>query len=114
MSAFLQVVHPLAVVAFAHFLADQPCHHALHPLLSNDGILCRLQSFVVIEVDTVKGGWDRGFGGFEGLGLWRRHDGQCAFKRALRRSDETLALDATAEVNIAFRAGCGRGSCVAN
>lgn len=83
MSAFLQVVDSLTVVAFAHFLTDQPCHHALHPLLPNYGVLCCLKGFIIIEIDAVKGGWDRGFGGFEGLGLWRRHGGQRPFKRAL-------------------------------
>lgn len=73
MSALLQMVHALAVIAFTHLLPDQPRHHALHPLLSDDRVLRRFQGLVVIVVDAVEGGWDGGFGGFERSGLGGRH-----------------------------------------
>lgn len=59
-SALLQMVHTLAVIAFAHLLADQSRHHALHPLLPDDRVLCGLEGFVVVVVYAIecwRNGW---------------------------------------------------------
>lgn len=75
MSALLQVIDPLLPVALAHLLPHQPRHHALHPLLPDDGVAGLVQGFLVGEVDALEGGRDRGFLGFEGGGLGGRHGG---------------------------------------
>ena len=60
-TALLQMVDTLPVVALAHLFPDQPCHHALYPLLADHSILCGLKSLVVVVVDAVKGRWDGRF-----------------------------------------------------
>lgn len=54
-TALLEVVDTLAVVALAHLLSEKTCHHALDPLLAQDGILSRLELLVVVVVDALKG-----------------------------------------------------------
>lgn len=75
MPTLLQMVYALLVVAFAHFLPDQPRHHALHPLLPDDGILCSFQRLVVVVVHAVKCWRDLGLGCFERFGFWGGHCG---------------------------------------
>lgn len=73
MSAFLQMIHTLLVVALAHLLTDQSRHHALHPLLPDYRVLCSLERLVVIVVYAIECGRDSGFRGFERIGLWGWH-----------------------------------------
>lgn len=72
-TALLQVVYALAVVALAQLLPHQPRHHALHPLLANDRVLRGFQRFVVIVVDAVERRRHRRLGRFEHLGLRGGH-----------------------------------------
>jgi hypothetical protein len=72
-SALLQVVDALSVVALAQLFPHQPRHHALHPLLSDHGILRGFERFVVIVVDAVEGWGDCGLGCLEHGGLRSRH-----------------------------------------
>ena len=73
MTALLQVVDALAVVAFRHLLPHQSSHHDVDPLLADDGILRLLQSLVVIVVDAVEGGRDGRLLSQESLGFGGRH-----------------------------------------
>lgn len=66
-SALLQVVDALAIVALAHLFPDQAGHHALDPLLADDGVLGGLELVIVVVVDPVEG---RGY-----LGLARQELG---------------------------------------
>jgi hypothetical protein len=81
-SALLQVVHALSVVALAQLLPHQPRHHALHPLLSDHGILRGLERFVVVVVDAVEGRGYCGLRGLEHLGLGSRHGCGLGLSRA--------------------------------
>ena len=72
-SALLQVVDALSVVALAQLLPHQSRHHALHPLLSDHGVLRGLERFVVVVVDAVEGRGHRRLGRFEHLGLGSGH-----------------------------------------
>lgn len=72
-AALLQVVHALAVVAFAQLFPHKPAHHDLHPLLPDDGILRLLQPLGVIVVDAVERGRHGGLLRQEGGGLGGRH-----------------------------------------
>lgn len=74
MTAVLEVVHTLTVVALSQLLAHKSCHHGADPLLPDDGILGRLESLGIVVVDAVKGGSDGGLLGLELLGLGSRHD----------------------------------------
>ena len=53
-TALLEVVDALAVVALAHLLSEQASHHALDPLLAQDGILGSLELQVVVVVDALE------------------------------------------------------------
>lgn len=75
MSTLLQMVDPLPPVALAHFLSDQPRHHAPDPLLPDDGVLCALERSVVLVIDPIKGWRNLGLFGQEEFGLWCRHCG---------------------------------------
>lgn len=83
--ALLQMVHALLVVALAHLLPDQARHHALDPLLANNGILCGLERFVVVVVYAVEGGRDGGLRRLEHGGLGCRHGGCEVAERGLQR-----------------------------
>lgn len=73
MPALLQMVHALPPVALVHLVPHQSRHHALDPLLSDNGVLCRLESCVVIVVDALEGRSDLGLLRKERLGLGGRH-----------------------------------------
>lgn len=75
------MIDTLPPIALAHLLPHQSRHHALHPLLTKNRILCRLKRLVVVEVDALEGRRDRGLFGKESCGLGGRHCGgiaQCA------------------------------------
>lgn len=72
-STLLQVVHTLARIALAQFLANQTGHHAAHPLLADDSITGIVDGDVVLEVDALVGRGDSGLFGEEGGGLGGRH-----------------------------------------
>lgn len=73
MTAVLQVVDTLPAVALAHLLSNQARHHALDPLLADDGVLGGLELRVVVVVDAVKGGRHLGLLRQEHGGLGSRH-----------------------------------------
>lgn len=66
MSALLQMVHALPVVALGQLLPHQATHHNSDPLLADDGILGLLQALRIIVVDAVESGRDGGLLGQEG------------------------------------------------
>ena len=90
MCTVLQVVHALLPIALSHLFSYQSRHHALYPLLANDGILCRFQRLVVIVVDAVEGGRYRRLGCFEGLGFWSWHIAEFAASYGLGRTCSRL------------------------
>ena len=73
MSALLQMVHALPVVALGQLLPHQTTHHNSDPLLADDGILGLLQALRIIVVDAVKGGRDGGLLGQKGRRFGSRH-----------------------------------------
>jgi hypothetical protein len=73
MTTLLQMVDPLPPVAFAHLVPHQPRHHALDPLLPNNGILRGLERFIVVVVDALEGGSDLGLLREEEFRLGRGH-----------------------------------------
>jgi hypothetical protein len=72
-TTLLQVVDALSVVALAQLLPHQSRHHALHPLLSDHGILRRFKRFVVVVVHAVEGWWNSWLGRLKHLRLGSRH-----------------------------------------
>lgn len=72
-TTLLEVVHALARIAFAQFLADQTCHHAADPLLADNGVAGVVDCDIVLEVDAVVGRGDGGLFGEEGGGLGGWH-----------------------------------------
>jgi hypothetical protein len=72
-TTLLEVVHALARITFAQFLADKARHHATHPLLTNDGIAGVVNGDVVLEVDALVGRGDGGLFGEERGGLGGGH-----------------------------------------
>lgn len=73
MSALLQMVHALPIIALGQLLPHQATHHNSDPLLADNGILGLLQALRIIVVDTVKGGRDGGLLGQEGRRFGSRH-----------------------------------------
>ena len=69
------MVHTLARIALAQFLADETGHHTAHPLFTDNGITGIVNSDVVLEVDTLVGWGDGGLFGEEGSGFGGRHCG---------------------------------------
>ena len=69
------MVGALARIALAQFLADEPGHHAAHPLLADDGVAGVVDGDVVLEVDALVGRGHGGLLGEEGGGLGGRHFG---------------------------------------
>lgn len=74
-TTLLEVVHTLARIALAQFLADQTRHHAADPLLTDNGVAGVVDCDVVLEVDAVVGRGDGGLFGEEGGGLGGWHCG---------------------------------------
>lgn len=70
------MVHALARIALAQFLANQTRHHAADPLLADNGIAGVVDCDVVLEVDTLVGRGDGGLFGEEGGGLGGWHCGR--------------------------------------
>jgi hypothetical protein len=77
-TALLEVIHALARIALAQFLADKTGHHAAHPLLADDSITGVVDGDVVLEVDALEGWRDGGLFGEEGGGLGGGHGGWVA------------------------------------
>jgi hypothetical protein len=75
MATLLQMVDTLPPVAFAHLVPHQPRHHALDPLLPNNGILRSLERFVIVVVDALEGGSDLGLLREKEFGLGGGHCG---------------------------------------
>lgn len=78
LAALLEVIDTLAVVASSHLLPEQARHHALHPLLTQDGILGRLELVVVVVVDALECRRDGGLLHAKLEGFGGRHGGQIA------------------------------------
>ena len=62
-ATLLEVINPLAEITLVQLFAHQPGHHALDPLLANDGIARILEGAVVVVVDSVEGWRDCGLFG---------------------------------------------------
>ena len=73
MTAVLQMVHTLALVAFAQLITDQSSHHSSNPLFSNDRVLGGLESLGVGVVNAVESGSDGGLLSLELGGFGGRH-----------------------------------------
>lgn len=56
----LQMIHALSVVALPHFFTNEPCHHDLDPLLTDDCVSGVGDGLAVSHVDAIEGGWDGG------------------------------------------------------
>jgi len=67
------MIDSLRPVALAHLLAHQPRHHALDPLLADDGVLSFFEGDLVVVVDVVEGGGDGGLFGEEEGGFGHGH-----------------------------------------
>ena len=67
------MIDSLSGVTFSQFLPDQPSHHALDPLLPDNGILRSLQPWRIRIVYSFKGWGDFGFSCEEELGFWGWH-----------------------------------------
>ena len=74
-TTLLEVVHTLSRIALAQFLPDQTCHHATHPLFTDNGVTGIVNSDVVLEVDSLIGWRNDGFFSKESGGLGGRHCG---------------------------------------
>lgn len=73
MTALLEVVDALTVVALSHLFSDEPGHHALDPLLADNGVLGGLELLVVVVIDAIEGRGYRGLSRQELRRLWSRH-----------------------------------------
>lgn len=67
------MIHALLIIALSQLLPHQPRHHRLDPLLADDRVSGIGNGDVVLEVDAVEGGRDRGLLGQEGGGFGSRH-----------------------------------------
>ena len=75
LAALLEMVNSFPIIALLQFLADQPVHHAFHPLFFDYRVLRGFQSRCVVVINAVEC-WGHGrFLGQEGLGLWGGHEG---------------------------------------
>lgn len=74
MTALLEVVDALTVVALSHLFSDEPGHHALNPLLADNGVLGGLELLVVVVIDAIEG---RRYGGLLRQKLRRLWSGHC-------------------------------------
>jgi hypothetical protein len=72
-TTLLKVIHALARIALAQFLANETRHHTAHPLLANDRVAGIVDCDVVLEVDALVGRGDGGLFGQEGGGLGGGH-----------------------------------------
>lgn len=72
-TTLLKVIHALARIALAQFLANKTRHHTAYPLLANDRVAGIVDCDVVLEVDAVVGRGDGGLFGQEGGGLGGGH-----------------------------------------
>ena len=69
------MVDPFAIVTFAQLFPDQPGHHALNPLLANDGVLSSFQLICIVVVDPIKSGRHFGLLGEKSSRFWGGHNG---------------------------------------
>ena len=71
----LQMIDPLAPIAFTQLLAHESRHHRFDPLFADDGVLGLFEAGGVVVVDVVERGGDGGFAGEEGGGFGGGHFG---------------------------------------
>lgn len=86
------MIHPLARIALAQFLADKTGHHAAYPLLADDRVAGVVDGDVVFEVDALVGWGHGGLFGQEGGGLGSWHFVEVGGVVGLGRWGVALAL----------------------
>ena len=96
MSTFLEMIDSFAVIAFSHLFANQPRHHASHPLFPQHCILRSPQGLVVVEINTIERGRHLRLLGEEELRLGRRHLERHSHETSFRQKE---AVDCTFRLN---------------
>lgn len=85
MTALLEVVDALTVIALSHLFSDEPGHHALDPLLADNGVLGGLELLVVVVIDAIEGRGYCGLSRQELRRLWSRHCDELGVCRDVKR-----------------------------